>query len=65
MKTFNKPAKTFAEQIELLKSRGMQFHNEQQAQFYLEQINYYRLGAYWLPFEESHATHCFKPNYGL
>ena len=62
MKTFNKPTKTFAEQIELLKARGMQFQDEQQAQFYLQQINYYRLGAYWLPFEESHSPHCFKPN---
>lgn len=60
MKTFNKPAKTFAEQVELLKARGMQFSNEQDAQFYLEQINYYRLGAYWLPFEQTHSPHCFK-----
>ena len=62
MKSFNKPAKTFAEQIELLKARGMQFANEQDAQFYLEQINYYRLGAYWLPFEQTHSPHCFKPD---
>lgn len=41
MKTFNKPTKTFAEQIQLLKARGMQFQDEQQAQFYLQQINYY------------------------
>ena len=62
MKSFNKPAKTFAEQIELLKARGMQFANQQDAQFYLEQINYYRLGAYWLPFEYTHSPHCFKPD---
>ena len=62
MKSFNKPAKTFAEQIELLKARGMQFANQQDAQFYLEQINYYRLGAYWLPFEQTHSPHCFKPD---
>lgn len=60
MKTFNKPPKTLAEQIDLLKARGMQFANEQDAQFYLGQINYYRLGAYWLPFEETHSPHCFK-----
>ncbi|WP_263576948.1 Abi family protein [Acinetobacter pseudolwoffii] len=62
MKSFNKPAKTFTEQIELLNARGMQFANEQDAQFYLEQINYYRLGAYWLPFEHTHSPHCFKPD---
>ena len=35
MKSFNKPAKTFAEQIELLKARGMQFANEQDARWKL------------------------------
>ena len=27
---------------------------------YFHHINYYRLGAYWLPFEADHATHHFK-----
>ncbi|WP_218831495.1 Abi family protein [Bordetella genomosp. 9] len=31
------------------------------AEFYLQHINYYRLGAYWLPFEADHATHIFRP----
>lgn len=25
--------------------------------FFLQHLNYYRLGAYWLPFEADHATH--------
>ncbi|MDE2421661.1 MAG: Abi family protein [Gammaproteobacteria bacterium] len=60
MTTFQKPAKTFIEQVNILKYRGMLIADEQAAAFYLGQINYYRLGAYWLPFEKDHATHTFK-----
>lgn len=28
---------------------------------YLGHLNYYRLGAYWLPFEQDHANHKFQP----
>lgn len=59
MKSFKKSAKSFSEQVELLKSRGMIINDEATAQFYLAQINYYRLGAYCLPFEQSHSPHCF------
>jgi abortive infection bacteriophage resistance protein len=31
-----------------------------QAEFYLQHLNYYRLGAYWLPFESDHTTHVFR-----
>ena len=61
-RNFNKPAKTFQEQVQLLQSRGMLIDNEQDAIFYLQHLNYYRLTAYWLPFELDHATHRFKPN---
>jgi abortive infection bacteriophage resistance protein len=57
---FNKPPKTYQDQLELLKSRGMTFADEAEACFYLEHLNYYRIGAYWLPFEANHATHQFK-----
>jgi abortive infection bacteriophage resistance protein len=59
---FAKPAKTFQEQVQLLQSRGMLIDDVQEAIFYLQHLNYYRLGAYWLPFELDHATHQFKPN---
>lgn len=59
---FAKPAKTFEEQVQLLQSRGMIIDDEQEAKFYLQHLNYYRLGAYWLDFELDHATHKFKPN---
>lgn len=32
------------------------------ARHYLSHLNYYRIAAYWLPFENDHATHTFKPN---
>lgn len=56
---YTKPATNYAEQIALLKSRGMTIADEQAAAFYLQHISYYRLGAYWLPFEADHATHQF------
>lgn len=56
---YTKPATTYAEQIALLKSRGMTIADEQAAAFYLQHISYYRLGAYWLPFEADHATRQF------
>ena len=55
-----KPFLTITQQIEQLKSRGMQFQDEAKAENYLENLNYYRLSAYWLPFEANHQTHTFK-----
>ena len=49
---FTKPSLTIDEQITQLKSRGMQFEDEAQAKYYLENLNYYRLSAYWLSFEK-------------
>lgn len=57
---FIKPAKTFEEQVQLLQSRGMIVDDVQEAIFYLQHLNYYRLIAYWLDFELDHATHQFK-----
>ncbi len=55
-----KPFLTIQAQITQLKSRGMQFQDEEKAAYYLENLNYYRLSAYWLPFEKDHATHTFN-----
>lgn len=60
-KPFKKPPQTILEQIELLKSRGMVFSDEQSASRILEHNNYYRLGAYWLPYEADSITHRFHP----
>jgi len=58
--TYSKPFLTIVQQIEQLKSRGMTFADEEKAKYYLENLNYYRLCAYWLPFELEHHTHTFK-----
>ena len=58
---FNKPPLTYQQQIELLISRGMRIDDQDRAHRYLSHLNYYRLAAYWLPFEQDHGTHRFKP----
>lgn len=58
---FTKPATTFDEQIDLLIGRGMEVPDRDLARHYLAHLNYYRLGAYWLPFEADHASHRFRP----
>lgn len=57
---FNKPPTTYAEQVALLQSRGMDLDDTAAAALQLQHLNYYRLGAYWLPFEANHDTHQFK-----
>lgn len=57
---YSKPALTITQQINQLRNRGMVFNNTAQAEHYLSQINYYRLTAYWLPFESDHTTHTFQ-----
>jgi abortive infection bacteriophage resistance protein len=60
--TYTKPPLTLQAQLEQLKQRGMQVGDDTLAIHYLGELNYYRLGAYWLPFENDHATHRFRPN---
>lgn len=57
---FSKPATTHAQQVALLQQRGMVIDDPATAEFYLQHLNYYRLGAYWLPFEADHSTHTFR-----
>jgi len=57
---FKKPATTPEEQIKLLQERGMVVDDEFVACWHLQHINYYRLGAYWLPFEKNPITHEFQ-----
>ncbi|WP_049751470.1 Abi family protein [Halorhodospira halophila] len=57
---FGKPATTVDEQIQILRQRGMQIDDVDRARHYLQHINYYRLTAYWLPFEEDYSTHQFR-----
>jgi abortive infection bacteriophage resistance protein len=59
---YDKPPLSVDQQIDLLISRGMAIGDRQRAARYLTHINYYRLRAYWLIFEESgdEGTHRFK-----
>lgn len=47
---YDRPWKSFQEQLELLSERGMQIGDEAAALEYLERVGYYRLSAYWYPF---------------
>ena len=57
---YRKPALSYDQQIAKLRERGMIVADENAARFYLQHLNYYRLGAYWLPFETDHKTHQLK-----
>lgn len=52
-----KPATTFDEQLNKIKSRGCIIGDEVWAKEVLQQINYYRLTAYFLPYKEPDETY--------
>jgi abortive infection bacteriophage resistance protein len=58
----NKDSRTIAEQITLLKSRGMLMKDEQKAAFYLGHISYFRLKGYWWDMQTDHVNHTFAPD---
>lgn len=60
---YSKPPLSVLDQVALLKQRGMAFADEAAAAQTLTHINYYRLRAYWLPFEDGpneHEPHTFR-----
>lgn len=62
--SFPKPARSTDQQLEILLQRGMHVADRERARHYLHHINYYRLRAYWLPFEltaPGDDGHYFKP----
>jgi abortive infection bacteriophage resistance protein len=58
----NKTPASIADQIALLKQRGMLFNDEQSAHHFLENISYYRLKGYWWDMQDDIALHTLKPN---
>ena len=58
----NKPPFTIADQIALLKQRGMLFRDEANAPHFLENISYYRLKGYWWDMQSDYIKHTLKPN---
>ena len=59
---FAKPAISIGDQLALLRRRGMVIDDEATARHYLNHISYYRLRAYWLPFEmpSENGDHVFR-----
>lgn len=49
---YDKPPLTYDQQVELLKSRGLIIKNKQKIKSLLKQISYYRISAYFLPFQK-------------
>jgi len=52
-RVFTKRPLTFEDQLELLKSRGLQIGDRDRALSYLNEISYYRLSAYFLPYQRT------------
>lgn len=53
MRTFEKKALSLEAQLELLRDRGLQIEDEERAARYLRTIGYYRLSAYFPPYQSS------------
>jgi len=51
--SYNKPHLTYQQQIDLLKNRRLIVKDEQFAIIKLQHISYYRLSAYFLPFQST------------
>src|ERR671924_107727 len=64
---YAKPSLSIAEQAALILERGLLCDNPARLQKYLRTIGYYRLSAYWLPFEipsrhPGSRNHRFRPD---
>lgn len=58
---YTKPAKTYVEQLEILKKRGLKIESADKVSHLLKVFSYYRLSGYWHPLlEEPKANHIFK-----
>ena len=55
-KSYTKPPLAFADQLQKLKNRGLEVADEPRAISYLQQISYYRLSAYFLPYQSVKDT---------
>lgn len=59
--SYNKPALTYADQLQQLKDRGLHIDDDKKALHLLEAISYYRLSGYWYPMLIDKQNHQFKP----
>ena len=53
---------SLADQIKILKQRGLVIDDEAEAERLLGLIGYFRLAEYWRPFEADKVRHIFKPD---
>ena len=66
MRPFTKPATTVAEQLDLLKARGLLIRDEARAAHFLEVVSFFRLTPYMRPFQVvGHPDHAFLPGAGF
>ena len=61
MVTYTKLSISIADQMAMLKNRGLLFDDEKAAVEYLKIISYFRLANYWKPMESDKVNHIFKP----
>lgn len=59
-KNYNKTPLSFQDQVSLLRQRQLIVDDEPKAIYYLQEISYYRLSAYFLPYQKTKDT--FNPN---
>lgn len=58
METFAKPTLSVVNQIALLRQRGLVISDASKASHYLQTIGYYRLSAYFLPYQKAQDLFC-------
>lgn len=61
MVTYTKQPISIADQMAMLKNRGLLFDDEKAAVECLKIISYFRLANYWKPMESDKVNHVFKP----
>ncbi|POZ50028.1 Abi family protein [Methylovulum psychrotolerans] len=58
---YDKPWKSYQDQLDQLTRRGLMVTDEARALHHLERIGYYRLSGYWFPFRERSGFYCPLP----
>lgn len=58
---YTKQIQTYANQICILKQRGMTIANESETEAWLRKVSYYRMSGYWYPLLSDREQHTFKP----
>lgn len=62
LRLYTKQALSIAEQIDLLRNRGLIIADESRAEKFLGEVSYFRFVQYLRPMEADKVTHLFKPN---